>query len=270
MREDDREPSGFVRVRDGKASIDWSRKPSSLISNELILQHFAAFLKQRWGRRRGEHILDLGAGAAPYAPVYRPFFERATTVDVPYSPHDQRNIDVFASADDLPFDDTSFDCILCTEVLEHCADPLAVLREVHRVLRPGGAVFLTTPFYVGIHEAPYDFYRYTPYGLRHLADTSGLTVVSIVPRGEFGAVALGVLQYPLNLFWGFVATRMDSRLNGPKNPVMLLAVIGPQLAYLAFWRRVRSSSRPWLKRVLRRTSSMTLGYITTLERSDAV
>jgi hypothetical protein len=69
------------------------------------------FLCDRWSSDSpGDHVLDLGAGLAPYAPVYRPYFHHATTVDVPYSPHAQDRIDVFASADDLPFDDETFDC----------------------------------------------------------------------------------------------------------------------------------------------------------------
>ena len=265
----ERDGAGYVRIRSGKASIDWSRKPSGLIYNGLILERFQSFLEERWGQTAGDHILDLGAGLVPYAAVYRPYFARATTVDVPYSLHDQRKIDILASADDLPFADATFDCILCTEVLEHCADPLASLREMHRVLRPGGAVFLTTPFSVGIHEAPYDFYRYTPFALRHLAEGSGFTVASIEPRGDYGAVALGVLLYPFTVFWGFAAARTDWRLYGPKNPFVLLTVIGPQLAYLALWRRVRTSQRPWIRRVLQRTTGMTLGYTTTLERPAA-
>jgi SAM-dependent methyltransferase len=264
--ESDGKRLGFVRVRDGKASIDWSRKTSSLISNGLILEQFQAFLEERWGQQRGEHILDLGAGLVPYAAVYGPYFDRRTTVDVPFSPHDQRHIDVFATADDLPFEDATFDCILCTEMLEHCPEPLAVLAEMHRVLKPGGAVFLTTPFSIGVHEAPYDFYRYTPFALRHLAEGSGFEVMSIEPRGDYGAVTLGNLLYPFTLFWAFTAARTDMRLYGPKNPIVLLTVIGPQLAYLALWRRVRRSRNPLIRRVLRRTTGLTLGYMTTLER----
>src|SRR3954465_12572254 len=103
--ESDSEGVGYVRARGRNASIAGSRKPSSLITNGLILEDFQSFLEERWANSPGDHILDLGAGVVPYAAVYGPYFAKRTTVDVPYSPHDQRQIDVFASADDLPFDD---------------------------------------------------------------------------------------------------------------------------------------------------------------------
>src|SRR4051812_28766064 len=82
--ENNGEGLGYVRVRGGKASIDWSRKTSSLIANGLILEQFQAFLEERWGGRPGDHILDLGAGLVPYAAVYGSYFAQRTTVDVPY------------------------------------------------------------------------------------------------------------------------------------------------------------------------------------------
>jgi SAM-dependent methyltransferase len=264
--ETSRADAGFVRVHDGEASIDWRKKPSSLIANTLILDELRGFLDARWPNQDGAHLLDLGAGSAPYAPLYEPYFQRCTTVDVPHTLHGARKIDVFASADDLPFEDETFDCVLCTEVLEHCVEPARVLAEIHRVLRPGGAVFLSTPFQVGIHEAPYDYYRYTPFSLRYLAESNGLDVVSITERGDYGAVALGLLQYPFSLFWSFAAARTTPRLYGPANPFVLVTVIAPQLGYLALWRRARRARSPWVRRGLRRLSSLTLGYHTVLER----
>jgi len=259
----------YVRVRDGSASIDWRKKPSSLISNTLILEELCAFLDARWSARRGSHILDLGAGGAPYAPVYEAYFERSTKVDIPDTLHGQSKIDVFASADDLPFEDETFDCLLCTEVLEHCPDPVRVMGEARRVLRPGGVVFLTTPFQVGVHEPPHDFYRYTPFAIRYLAEESGLDVISITERGEYGAVTLGLLQYPITMFFSFTAARTARGLYGPANPLVFLTVIAPQLGYLALWRRARRSTRPWIRRGLDRLSTLTLGYVTVLERPPA-
>src|SRR5581483_6584928 len=71
------------------------------------------------------------------------------------------------------------------QVLEHVAEPQKVITELHRVLRPGGSLFLTVPLVGELHEEPYDFYRYTPYGLRHLFERAGFVVDSIAPRNGY-------------------------------------------------------------------------------------
>lgn len=49
------------------------------------------------------------------------------------------------TAEDLPFDDTSVDVVLLAHCIEHCHDPVLALREVRRVLKPGGWIVVTTP-----------------------------------------------------------------------------------------------------------------------------
>ncbi len=78
------------------------------------------------------------------------------------------HIQVQADAYHLPFRDNAFEVALCTEVLEHLHTPVHALREIHRVLKPGGKLLLTTPFAYPIHYAPTDYYRYTRFGLEHL------------------------------------------------------------------------------------------------------
>lgn len=50
---------------------------------------------------------------------------------------------------------------------------------IHRVLRPGATALINTPFLYLIHEAPYDFYRYTPYALERMAGSAGLEVIQL-------------------------------------------------------------------------------------------
>jgi SAM-dependent methyltransferase len=258
---------GFVYRRAGRWRLDLKANYASLVSNQIILDAMVGFLgdaRIRWPEEG--RLLDLGAGSKPYAPLYESYFADCTSVDVPHSPHDTRSVDVMARADDLPFADESFDIVLCTEVLEHCPDPSAVMREVARILSNGGRAFLTTPFMVPLHEMPYDYYRYTPSALRNLADEVGLRILSIKPRGSYVSVWMGVNQMPITRTMSFVSRRTRLPLSHPLNPLLLILVVAPQLAYLGAlrWLGRRPSGRvAYLHDKLTYYSG---GYVTILEK----
>jgi SAM-dependent methyltransferase len=78
------------------------------------------------------------------------------------------------------------DVVVCTEVLEHVPNPHQVVAELSRLLKAGGALYVSVPFSAREHQIPYDFFRYTQYGLRHLFEQAGLDVEFIRPiRGDF-------------------------------------------------------------------------------------
>ena len=147
-------------------------RPSTLDSfgnRSLIL----AALKAQLGSFSGV-VLDLGCGHKPYRNLLLSPPSRATRyigVDLPGNPYSQPDLEWDGSA--LPLADASVDCVLMTEVLEHCPEPLAVLGEVFRVLRPAGFLFLTVPFIWPMHTVPHDEFRYTPFALDRLLRTAG-------------------------------------------------------------------------------------------------
>jgi len=89
----------------------------------------------------------------------------------------------------LPFKSGAFDTVLTTQVLEHVPEPHIVFSEVARVLKQGGTMMATVPQTWGLHEEPFDYYRYTKYGLTYLAEKNGLKVETVVARGGFFAMA---------------------------------------------------------------------------------
>ena len=143
---------------------------------------------ERWREELpgGGRLLDIGCGAQPYRPWAEAAGLEYTGADWPRSIHEAQKADA-VSADlsqrPWPFADAEFDALLCTEVLEHQPDPAAFLAECARVCRPGGTILLTTPLLWPEHEAPYDFYRYTQFGLRHLFEQAGFRPEAIEPRG---------------------------------------------------------------------------------------
>jgi SAM-dependent methyltransferase len=129
----------------------------------------------------GSRVLDAGAGDAPYRELFShcDYF----TADWPESVHaGGRAADILASLDDLPVADAAFDAVISTQVLEHVRAPSAVLNELRRVMRVEGTLWLTAPLVWPLHEEPYDFFRYTDYGLRHLLEEAGFEEIDVRPR----------------------------------------------------------------------------------------
>jgi SAM-dependent methyltransferase len=129
----------------------------------------------------GSRVIDVGAGEAPYRELFAA--QSYLTLDRADTPH-SGSVDLNGDADSIPAEADSFDAVLCTQVLEHVAEPRNALREFHRVLRPGGLLIATVPFVWEEHETPFDYYRYTRYGIDHLVCRAGFENVEVRPRTD--------------------------------------------------------------------------------------
>jgi SAM-dependent methyltransferase len=133
----------------------------------------------------GQRILDAGAGEGRY----RSHFEHLRYVGIDLAvgdpSWDYSALDVAGDLLKLPFADQSFDLALCLEVLEHIREPQQMLRELYRVLRPGGRLYFSVPMSWHQHQKPHDYYRYTSFGLRYLLDQAGFNVEALEPTGGY-------------------------------------------------------------------------------------
>lgn len=136
-------------------------------------------------------VLNIGAGGQVARMLQS--FQRLSVVSADFDANRKPDHVVDVCELDGVFGAESFDYVVMMEVLEHVPEPQRALQQIHRVLRPGGKVLLSTPFLFPIHEAPYDFYRYTQYGLKHLL--SEYANVEIVARNtDLEAIAVLVFR----------------------------------------------------------------------------
>ncbi len=153
--------------------------------NWLVHRITAEKLSLQLRRYASGVLVDVGCGIKPYAALTKGIVTQYIGVDHPGTKHEPGNVDVFASCYDTTLPDASADTVLCTAVLEHLERPQDAIREMRRILKPGGYLILGAPLFWHLHEEPRDFYRYTKYGLAHLFATAGFEVVDIQPLAGF-------------------------------------------------------------------------------------
>lgn len=144
-------------------------------------------------------VLDVGCGHMPYKEMIlkNDKVVEYTGVDIKSESY-QTEIqpDYFWDGNILPFKDAEFDIVLLTEVLEHIPYPANILAEIRRVLKPDGLLFVTVPFFWGLHDIPFDEYRYTPFALERILKDSNFEIVEMKPAGRWNAcLASMIAQY---------------------------------------------------------------------------
>lgn len=154
----------------------------------------------------GTHLLDIGAGPCRYRTLFSHCNYKAQDFGQ-YDGSDQQasewhygELDYVCDAADIPVEDSSFDAVICTEVLEHVPEPTMVLKEIGRILKPGGFAFLSAPLGSGLHQQPYHFYGgFTPHFYHHFLPKYGLEVLTIQPNGRFFRLLLQEIRRGLDI-----------------------------------------------------------------------
>jgi SAM-dependent methyltransferase len=122
------------------------------------------------------NLLDIGCGNQPYRELFNVDEYIGLEIDNKRS-RDRGIADKFYDGKTFPFSNASFDSALCNQVLEHVFNPDEFLGEIARVLKPGGRLLLTVPFVWDEHEQPYDYARYSSFGLKALLERQGLKII---------------------------------------------------------------------------------------------
>lgn len=123
-------------------------------------------------------LLDIGCGTKPYKNISNVDEYIGLEID------DEGNrlhqfADVFYDGKTIPFQDKEFDSILSNQVFEHVFNPNNFLREVNRITKIGGLFLITVPFVWDEHEQPFDYARYSSFGLKHILSENGFEIVEL-------------------------------------------------------------------------------------------
>lgn len=163
--------------------------------NFLIRRSLVSSIRENASYLRG-NLMDFGCGTKPYK-LFFTHVGKYVGIDYKIEGREekQKEVDVFYDGKNIPFEDNSFDSILCTEVLEHVFNINELLREFNRVLKPKGMALITTPFMWEEHEMPYDFARYTTPALIDLYTKNGFEIVKSYKTGNYLEV---IFQFQLN------------------------------------------------------------------------
>lgn len=130
-------------------------------------------------------MMDFGCGTKPYRSLFQVEEYIGVDFENPGHPHDNERIDIFYDGLTIPLPDGYFDSVLSSEVFEHIFNLDHVLRELNRVMKPGGKLLVTCPFVWNEHEVPYDYARYTRFALADILKRNGFEIMEFSKTGNF-------------------------------------------------------------------------------------
>ncbi len=197
----------------------WRRLNAATIGTEaywwIALQNAAFYQDMRplVLRHVNGRTLDLGAGRLAWTDLVKTLTTTYIAGDISMQ---AKGLDVvFDTTKSLPFSHEAFQTVFCCSVLEHVPDPEIALREIARILAPSGIAIVSVPFCLQLHDEPYDYYRFTSYGIELLTTRAGFEIQETVVNGglfhlvlNVPSIATSVILYRLGLLFAVkLATR---------------------------------------------------------------
>ncbi|HUQ65152.1 MAG TPA: class I SAM-dependent methyltransferase [Flavitalea sp.] len=219
--------------------------------NRLKGTHMHKIIGRTYEKVIREHatglLADIGCGDVPYYSIYKDLVSDNICVDWGQEGRGPLHLDYIVDLNEgIPLENDVFDTVLCTDVLEHIKNPGLVVSEISRIMKKEGKVIITVPFMYWIHDAPYDFHRYTKYMLVEYCNRNKLSTIYIE---EYGG--LPEVLYDL-VFKGYIFGNFPFRR-----------------PFLFFWRKTGAflSRLGFVKRLSKRTrETFPLGYIMVAQK----
>lgn len=207
-------PTKFIETRRGLRA---SRNPKHVARcSRLVADRVAQVCERAINMYATGKLLDLGCGHVPLFATYRGRVSESVCVDWGSSVHQNVFLDhVMDLTQPLKLESSYFDTVLMTDVLEHIPEPAMLMDEIARILRPGGKLIMTVPFFYWLHEEPHDYHRYTRFALERLCRNAGLNVLELAPYGGLPEILFDLAaKSGESLPAGGLITRVFSTLAG--------------------------------------------------------
>lgn len=155
-------------------------------------------------------LLDFGCGNKPYESLFN--VTEYVGLDIGESGFpDEKSAEVFYDGQTIPFGDNTFDSILASEVIEHVFNPDQVFLELNRVLKKDGKILITVPFAWFEHEIPYDFARYSSFGLMHILEKNDFKVIKTEKTTNYLETVIQLfiayifnIVFPKNIYFQYI------------------------------------------------------------------
>ena len=195
-------------------------------------------------------LYDLGCGESPYKSFFLEYAEQYVGVDWAESIHDT-HADIVADLNKpLPIESDVADTVVSLSVMEHLYEPHMMLSEAFRILKPEGWIVLQVPWQWWVHEAPHDYFRYTPYGLTYMLEKAGFKKVEVMPQSGFFTMIVMKINYFTARF-----------IRGPR---LLKLII--EMGLYPFW-YVGQKIAPYLDNLDKNWEAETTGYFVVARKS---
>jgi SAM-dependent methyltransferase len=135
----------------------------------------------KWLKEQAGNGPVLIIGSGDKCEFYRSKFKDCLVINSDV--HNQFGVDIVFDAHNIPFKDNTFQLVYSSQVLEHTLKPWVVAKEISRVTKMDGFIHTEVPFCFPYHGQPYDFYRFTPGGLRLLFQLCELVKYEVISGG---------------------------------------------------------------------------------------
>ena len=127
------------------------------------------------GKKVQGNILDVGCGTKPYQHLFNAVSYTGLEIERTKENATDETV-VLYDGKHFPFNDSFFDAVFTSQVFEHVFNPPDFLKEINRVLVNGGVLLMTVPFIWDEHEQPYDYGRYSSFGLKSILENNGFEI----------------------------------------------------------------------------------------------